>query len=180
MLLIIKQSLCARKTDGRIDFSFVFFVKTYHNTVMGLIDIASSKSVWRGLDYYKQNKVISFDQNSDGTYEGEVKGSGKDNYHVHLDMIHPRSSTCNCPLANGKKIICKHIVAVSFCVDESEAERFKNEKTVYASEEEERRAKQYDRYMSMAKCMSAKELREAFVETMIELEEIRRKERYGK
>lgn len=74
----------------------------------------------------------------------------------------------------------KHIVAVSFCVDESEAERFKNEKTVYASEAEERRAKQYDCYMSMAKCMSAKELREAFVETMIELEEIHRKERYGK
>ena len=147
---------------------------------MGLIDIASSKSVWRGLDYYKQNKVLSYEQNEDGTYEGEVQGSGKDNYHVHLDMIHPRSSTCNCPLADGKKIICKHIVAVSFCIDETEVDRFKNEKTIYASEEEERRAKEYDRYMSMAKCMSMKELRDAFVETMIELEEIRRKERYGK
>ena len=147
---------------------------------MGLIDIASSKSVWRGLDYYKQNKVISCEQNEDGTYEGEVSGSGKGNYHVHLDMVHPRSSTCNCPLADGKKIICKHIVAVSFCVDESEAERFKSEKTIYASEDDERRAKQYERYMSMARGMSAKELREAFVEIMIELDDIRRKERYGK
>ena len=147
---------------------------------MGLIDIASSKSIWRGLDYYKQNKIISYEQNEDGTYDGEVSGSGKNNYHVHLDMVHPRKSTCNCPLADGKKIICKHIVAVSFCIDESEAERFISEKTIYASEEEERRAKQYDRYMSMATCMSTKELREAFVETMIELEEIRRKEMYGK
>ena len=24
---------------------------------MGVIDIASSKSVWRGMEYYKQNKV---------------------------------------------------------------------------------------------------------------------------
>ena len=52
-------------------------------------------------------------------------------------MEHPRKSTCDCPLANGKKIICKHIVAVSLCLDESEADRFKNEKTIYASEEDE-------------------------------------------
>ena len=25
---------------------------------MGLIDIASSKSVWRGMEYYKQNIVL--------------------------------------------------------------------------------------------------------------------------
>ena len=25
---------------------------------MGLINIASSKSVWRGMEYYKQNKVF--------------------------------------------------------------------------------------------------------------------------
>ena len=147
---------------------------------MGLIDIASSKSVWRGLDYYKQNKVISYEQNEDGTYDGEVSGSGKNNYHVHLDIVHPRKSTCNCPFADGKKIICKHIVAVSFCVDESEAERFKNEKTIYASEEEEHRAKSYESYMRMAKYMSKEELREAYVEAMIELEDIYHKQKYGK
>ena len=147
---------------------------------MGLIDIASSKSVWRGLDYYKQNKVISYEQNEDGTYDGEVSGSGKNNYHVHLDMVHPRKSTCNCPFADGKKIICKHIVAVSFCIDESEAERFISEKTIYASEEEERRAKRYESYMRMAKYMSKEELREAYVEAMIELEDIYHKQKYGK
>lgn len=147
---------------------------------MALIDIASSKSVWRGMEYYKQNKVSSCTANDDGTYEGVVAGSGDENYSVHVDMEHPRKSTCNCPLANGKKVICKHIVAVSLCVDSSEAERFKNEKTIYASEEEERRAKKYDKYMSYAKCMSQRELREAYVELMIELEEIRLKEKYGK
>lgn len=147
---------------------------------MGLIDIASSKSVWRGMEYYKQNKVLSYTMNDDGTFEGVVVGSGDDNYLVHVDTEHPRKSTCNCPLANGKKIICKHIVAVSLCLDESEAERFKTEKTVYASEEEERRAKKYDKYMGFAKTMSPRELREAYVELMIELDEYRLKEKYGK
>ena len=93
------------------------------------------------MEYYKQNKVLSYTVNEDGSCEGIVAGSGDGNYHVHIDMEHPRKSTCDCPLANGKKIICKHIVAVSLCLDESEADRFKNEKTIYASEEEERRAK---------------------------------------
>ena len=42
---------------------------------MGIIDIASSKSVWRGMDYYKQKKVLSCEENYDGTYEGDVAGS---------------------------------------------------------------------------------------------------------
>lgn len=42
---------------------------------MGIIDIASSKSVWRGMDYYKQKKVLSCEENEDGTYEGDVPGS---------------------------------------------------------------------------------------------------------
>ena len=45
--------------------------------------------------------------------------------------------------ANGKQIICKHIVAMSFCVDASEADRFKNEKTIYASEEEVHRKEKH-------------------------------------
>jgi len=42
---------------------------------MGVIDIASSKSVWRGMEYYKQNKVLSYTVNEDGSFEGIVAGS---------------------------------------------------------------------------------------------------------
>ena len=41
-------------------------------------------------------------------------GSDKNSYNVFLDTEYPRKSKCNCPLANGKKIICKHIVATYF------------------------------------------------------------------
>jgi len=147
---------------------------------MGLIDIASSKSVWRGIDYYKQDKVLSWSMNEDGTCDGIVAGSGNQKYHVHVDSEHPRRSTCDCPHAKGKMIICKHIVAVSFCLDETEMDRFKSEKTIYESEEDERRAKLYERYMSYAKRMSKKELQEAYVELMLQLDEYSYKEKLEK
>jgi hypothetical protein len=40
---------------------------------MRLIDIASSEFVWRGMEYYKQNKVLSYTVNKDGTCEGIVE-----------------------------------------------------------------------------------------------------------
>ena len=39
---------------------------------MGLIDMASGNSTWRGLDYYKENKVIDFKGISESEYEGNV------------------------------------------------------------------------------------------------------------
>ena len=37
---------------------------------MGLINIASGNSTWRGLDYYKENKVSDYKKTSDSEYEG--------------------------------------------------------------------------------------------------------------
>ena len=39
---------------------------------MGLIDIASNNSTWRGLDYYKENRVINYSKVNDNQYEGVV------------------------------------------------------------------------------------------------------------
>ena len=99
---------------------------------MGLLEIASSKSVWRGIEYYKNNNVISVEQVEDGVYDGIVRGSADKNYSVHVDTIHPRKSTCDCPLANGKMIICKHIVALYIATEPKEEERFKSDLTPYA------------------------------------------------
>jgi len=46
---------------------------------MALIDPASKKSVWRGIEYHKQNKVLSYSINEEGTCDGIVAGS-----EVHL------------------------------------------------------------------------------------------------
>ncbi|MCR4686709.1 MAG: SWIM zinc finger domain-containing protein [Lachnospiraceae bacterium] len=140
---------------------------------MGLIDIASHKSIWRGIEYYKQNKVVLCDENNDGTYEAVVSGSDGEKYSVHLNIVHPRKSTCNCPLANGRQILCKHILATSFCVNPEEIDRFTREKTNFVSEEDERRTKRYEKYLSFAKSMSTKELRESYAKAMAEVEEMR-------
>ena len=42
---------------------------------MGLIEIASGDSVWRGMDYYENHKVVSWNKSGDSTYEGVVSGS---------------------------------------------------------------------------------------------------------
>ena len=86
---------------------------------MGIISLASGNSCWRGLDYYKNKKVIKLNKTNEGKYESVVKGTN--NYSVHLDIEHPRKSTCDCPLANGKRIICKHIVATYFTALPKEA-----------------------------------------------------------
>lgn len=38
---------------------------------MGLIELASGKSVWRGMDYYNEKKVISWEKTGDFTYDGK-------------------------------------------------------------------------------------------------------------
>lgn len=76
---------------------------------MGLIEIASGNSVWRGMDYYERKKVISWEKDGTDSYNGVVSGSEGNKYLVHIDKGHPRKSKCNCPFADGRRVICKHM-----------------------------------------------------------------------
>ena len=82
---------------------------------MSILNSASSRSVYRGYDYYKDGNVISHIQLSDFEYEGEVQGTNKTPYHVIINTKHPKSSSCDCPFANGNTI-CKHMVALFFSI----------------------------------------------------------------
>ena len=64
---------------------------------MGIISLASGNSCWRGLDYYKNKKVIKLSKINEGEYESIVKGTN--NYNVYLDIEHPRKSTFDCHLS---------------------------------------------------------------------------------
>lgn len=104
---------------------------------MGLIDIASGNSTWRGLDYYKENKVSEYKEVSQSEYEGIVIGSNNKSYNVFMDIEHPRKSKCNCPHAKDKRIICKHIVALYFTVFPDEVDKFLKEVEESQKENEE-------------------------------------------
>ena len=71
---------------------------------------ASLQSQFRGYDYFKNDKVVSFKQIDDSIYHGKIKGNNQV-YDVTIDVLHPKkNSHCNCPHAEGTKIICKHMV----------------------------------------------------------------------
>lgn len=105
---------------------------------MGLLDLASGKSVYRGYEYYVNNRVLFCEKITDNQYLGSVEGTADEPYEAFVDIVHPRKSYCNCPFAEGKRIICKHQVAVFFKSFPEEAEKYKRELDSYYEEEEQR------------------------------------------
>ena len=103
---------------------------------MSLLDICSNNSYWRGLDYFENNKVKSIKKINDNEYEAIVLGSKE--YNVHLNILHPKKSTCTCPHATGKSIICKHKVAVFFALFPDEVQKAIDIRNEYYIEQEEK------------------------------------------
>ena len=123
---------------------------------MGIINCASSNSCYRGLDYYEQKRVSKIKKISATEYQSTVSGS--DNYNVFLDISHPRKSTCNCSLANGKKIICKHIVATYFSVVPNSVKDFIEEQDRLQEEYEEYQKQEYKNVIKCLNKMTKEEL----------------------
>lgn len=123
---------------------------------MGIISLASGNSCWRGLDYYKNKKIIELKKINENEYESVVEGTN--NYNVHLDIKHPRKSTCDCPLAKGKRIICKHIVATYFAAFPRESTEFEEEQEKLQQEYEKELDEEYDKAIKCLNKMSKQEL----------------------
>lgn len=140
---------------------------------MGLIEIASSKSVWRGMEYYDKKKVLSWEKAGIDAYNGIVSGSENNTYTVHIDKAHPRKSMCNCPFANGRRVICKHMIALYFTAEPKVAEDFLKEVEQWEAEEEERERQHYEDLKYYVKSLSKAELQDELLEALIELEDIR-------
>lgn len=135
---------------------------------MGLLECASGASVWRGYDYYKEKKVLLIEELEPGIFNASVAGSGDNHYSIELHMKHPRKSKCNCPHADGKRIICKHIVASYFTVLPGEAEKFYAEAMAYQEEEEKREEELYERVQAYVCKMKKNELQQALLELLFD------------
>lgn len=140
---------------------------------MGLIEIASNNSVWRGMDYYNNKKVVSWESLGVDIYEGTVSGSNGNTYTVHIDTEHPRKSSCNCPFANGRRVVCKHMIALYFTVEPKVAEDFLKEVEKWEAEEEERELQHYEEMKKYVKSLSKIELQEQLLDALMQLEERR-------
>ena len=132
---------------------------------MSLFTTASGKSVYRGYEYFLENKVLFSNQINDFEYEGTVKGSMQEPYKVHINLKKPKTSTCDCPFANGRKI-CKHMVAVFFTAFPDEARKYKEELDAYYKEQEEYEEELDDMLQNYIKKLSKAELQEALLQVL--------------
>ena len=138
---------------------------------MGLIEIASGNSVWRGMDYYENKKVLSWDKSGNDTYDGTVSGSDGKIYSVHIDKAHPRRSVCNCDFAEGRRVVCKHMIALYFTAEPSAAEQFLEQVKEWKKEEDERVRQHYNDLRKYVNSLSKAELQERLYNALVELEE---------
>ncbi len=133
---------------------------------MGLIDLASGNSLWRGIDYYQSKKVNNIKKTNDGEYDSIV--SGTDEYMVHIDINHPRKSTCTCPFADGRRVICKHMVATYFTIYPDEAERIIKEEQEYEEEEERLFDEHLDEVREYVNGLSEEEVRAMLIDRLMD------------
>ena len=135
---------------------------------MSIRTMASGASARRGYEYYMENKVLSLSQTSDDEYTGMVAGSGSDPYQVTINTERPRRSKCNCPHADGRRVVCKHMVALYFAAFPDEAKQYMKDVKEAEREQEERLAE----IRAYVKSLSKKELQEALFESLLNLDEI--------
>jgi len=135
---------------------------------MGLIDLASSASAWRGYEYYQEKRVLKKKQIDENTISGEVSGSGQNTYHVTINLAHPRSSSCDCPHANGKRIVCKHMVALYFAAFPKEAQTYYAEVMEAEEEAEAWRERMEERLIAHVHQMKKPELQQALLQLLFE------------
>ncbi len=140
---------------------------------MGLIEMASGSSVWRGMDYYERKMVCSWKKSGEEAYDGVGSGSEGNKYSVHIDKVHPRKSSCNCPFAEGRRVICKHMIALLFTAEPKTAEDFLRQVEKWEQEEKERERLHYKELREYVNSLSKKELQERLYEALVELEDIR-------
>ncbi len=135
---------------------------------MGLIDLASGASAWRGYVYYQDKRVRFYAKTGDYQYVGKVSGSGENEYSVAIDLEHPRSSKCSCPHASGKRLVCKHMVALYFAVFPKQAEQFYNDVIRAEQEEEERQERLENSLVKYVSKMKKSELQEALLQLLFD------------
>lgn len=130
---------------------------------MGVLELASGKSAYRGYEYYKNGKVIELKKPDNGLLTARVQGSGGEVYDVVVNLAHPRKSQCTCPYAAGRQILCKHKVAAYFAAFPKEAKQYIEELERSWAEEEQLQQELDDRLERYILSMKKSELQDALL-----------------
>ena len=134
---------------------------------MSIISVASGQSVYRGYEYAQEKKVLQMEQSAEGVIKATVAGSNSSNYEVIADIAHPRRSQCTCPHAAGKRIVCKHIVAVYFTAFPQEARKY-IEELESCWEEEQRQEEMEDTVIRYVYSLKKSDLQQKLLQVLFE------------
>lgn len=134
---------------------------------MSVLTTASGKSLWFGYEYYLEKRVKGIEQIGKDEYIGKVCGSENNVYDVKINVERLRKSSCNCPHANGRRVVCKHIVALYFALFPNEAKEYiklveENERKL-----EEREERRYQDIVKYVKSLSKIELQEKLIDYIV-------------
>ena len=133
---------------------------------MGILEVASGKSVWRGYDYYENKRVLSCKIVDEKLIEGVVSGSSGERYNVAVDILHAKRSTCDCPHAEGTRRVCKHKVALYFTAFPNAARQFLEDVRAYEEDEEERTERLEDAVIDYVHNLKKRELEELVLDLL--------------
>ncbi|MBP2623042.1 SWIM zinc finger family protein [Streptococcus oricebi] len=143
-----------------------------------LVHLASNASFSRGLGYYQSKAVLSGEESEVGVCKGQVSGSQDNIYNVVININHPRKSSCTCPFAAGRRVICKHMVALYFYHFPEQADAVLAEWEEEEREKEERyqqweadytmfRQKKVDEVTAYVKSLSDDQIREELIKALL-------------
>ena len=135
---------------------------------MGILDVASNNSIWRGYDYFQNKRVLGWHKISDTVLEGIVQGNRQEPYEVTVDLVHPKKSECNCPHAEGTRKVCKHKMALYFTAFPEEAERLMRAAEAYEQERERQAARLEEMVIARVHKMKKSEMEETLLRFLFE------------
>ena len=139
---------------------------------MKLLNLASNNSFWRGINYHHEKRIINWKEIADNCYQGKVKGSGSAVYDVMIDIVHPKKSVCNCPFAEGRRVICKHMVALDLGIfpekEQQMMDYIEEQNQMYEEEYEQEMQKHEEEIREYVMNLSKAELREMLIQRMID------------
>ena len=138
---------------------------------MKMFELASGQSCWKGINYHHENRIISWAPLEKNCYQGQVKGSNGAVYHVMIDPAHPRRSTCDCPFADGRRVICKHMIALYLGIFPEKEQEFidyvEHQNELYEQEFNQRQIEKENEIRRYVNTLSKAELKERLIQYML-------------
>lgn len=133
-----------------------------------LLSCASGQSAWRGYDYYLNRRVESVEEIDSNQFQGKAHGSNGETYDVFIDVEHPRKSSCTCPHAAGKRIVCKHQIALFFTAFPLEAAKYYQEVVEHEQEQERLREEEENKVIDCIDNMTKEQLQQALMQVLFD------------